>query len=738
MLSKSYPNLRGIKNYLTAPEQKKYRLLERLLRNRFSTEELEAVNQAFIYGLEAHNDSYRASGEPYIVHPLEVAIILAHTQLDCPTIVAAILHDVIEDTQVQSKDIENIFGQEILIMVDGLSKLDRLNFKSPHEAQRANYSKMFIAMANDIRLVFIKIADRLHNMRTIKFVNPAKAQRIALESLNIYVPLAIRLGMDEIRRELENICFKTLYPYRFKVLSARLEKTALTSKKILAKIADYTHTKLSDMEIESQIDTRTKSCYSCHVKMKEKNLKFKEINDINAMRIIVDTVDQCYRALGVIHTHYSPVPGKFKDYIAVAKFNGYQSLHTTIHVKDGIHLEVQIRTNEMHHFSKSGIAAHWMYKTNVEIREKAISQANAWIDTLASIARQPEKIRSEMMLNLDSEDDIYVFSKDNDPICLPANATVLDFAYAIHTDVGHSCIGAYVDKREAPLYATLRNGQSVSIIRHGNKATPDPNRLNYVYTNRARVAIIGQLNQLSTAESIALGESALNKSLRDYHLHLNQPAITKKIEVYAQELSYQSSEDLFQDIGLGNRLPQISAGAIADMVGASKRLDHTVKNALNSAYIHSPAIYGAQGMPFRFGECCYPIPDDEIVGIKTRIQGLIIHRKRCAHIPTSASKGFEILDKIAWGGAASSANYRCGINIIALDQKGALARISAAISNMDVNIVTVRLHQQTIEQSLDNQVLIPFVLDVNHRNTLARIIRSLHRIDIVQGVQRFQ
>ena len=711
--------------FVSPPEIRKFRALDRLLRRQFSEEELARVHDAFIYGHEAHINSYRASGEPYITHPLEVAVILAQMKMDCPTIVAAILHDVLEDTEVKRDDIESKFGEEISTMVDGLSKLDRLNFKSPNEALRASYSKMFIAMARDIRLVFIKLADRLHNLRTLGFVAKRKQERIANETLNLYVPLATRLGMHRLRLEMEDLCLKALHPFRYKVIAEKLADATRQSRKLLKETRDFLCKRLAEYGIEAEIIGRTKSVYSCHLKMRDKRLRFDEINDINAMRIIVGSVNDCYCTLGVVHNNYAPIPGKFKDYIASSKFNGYQSLHTTVHTSANSNLEVQIRTTDMDRFAESGIASYWMYKVNVDVKSKAIAQANAWISALAEMGSQGSQADGALSMDLFDEDDIFVFSPNNDTVCLPRHATALDFAYAIHTEIGHSSVSALIDKRPAPLHTALHSGQTVAIITNERKSTPNPNRLNYVRTLRARNAILQQLNQVSRQYSVMLGHDLLAASLRQHRLSLSKKAVQAALDSYVKTCGYESRDELFRDIGLGNRLSQLSARSLADMVGAG-----AVEPALPESADHT--IKGIEGLNYHLSKCCQPIPDDAIVGVQSRGHGLVIHRSKCGNVSKLQARNPELCVDLLWGERQEGKLFRCTIRVIALDQKGALARISTAVADMNVNIVSVVLK----EKAYGEYVTIPFLIEVADRGNLARIIRGVRRIDVVRNVAR--
>ncbi|MCA8836503.1 MAG: RelA/SpoT family protein [Proteobacteria bacterium] len=730
--------LRKLGGFLSAPEIRKFRALDRVLKKQFSRAELDLVQSAFLYGHEAHTDSFRASGEPYITHPLEVAAILAQMKMDCPTIVAAILHDVIEDTDIQREDIEEKFGAEISMMVDGLSKLDRLHFKSPNDALRASYSKMFIAMARDIRLVFIKLADRLHNLRTISFVSRNKQERIALETLNLYVPLATRLGMHRVRHELEDMCLQTLHPFRYRVISEKLAHVTRRSRSLFKRTSEFIKRQMREYQIESDIKSRTKSVFGCHMKMQDKRLKFDEINDINAMRIIVSTTDACYRTLGVIHTNFAPVPGKFKDYIAVSKFNGYQSLHTTVHITAATFMEMQIRTPEMDRFADGGIASYWMYKVNLDVKTKAIAQANAWISSLAELPTQPGKPGGDLSLSLSAEDDIYVFSKDSDTVCLPREATALDFAYAIHTEIGHSSISAIIDKRAVPLHTPLQSGQTVAIVHNKRKATPDPTRLNYVRTHKARSAILQQLNQISYQHSVMLGRDLLNNSLRQHHLSLRQEATAQALEAYVQSCGYDKLEALYRDIALGNRVAQLCARSLAEMAGGCVASPAPSQQGLDCS------IKGIEGLNYHLSHCCHPIPNDDIVGVQTRGQGLVIHRTKCTNFSKFQDRNPELIVGLEWGdsdedNASKQDNngkqkklYRTSIRVTATDQKGALARISTAIADMNINIVSVVLKERTF----GDFVTIPLLIEVDHRDTLARVIRGLRRIDVVRSVGR--
>ncbi|HEY9147632.1 MAG TPA: RelA/SpoT family protein, partial [Gammaproteobacteria bacterium] len=538
-----------------------------MLEEYLEDEQVRAVYQAYLFGAEAHEGQRRMSGEPYIYHPLAVARILAEMYLDHETIIAAILHDVIEDTPTAKEQLAERFGQEIAELVDGVSKLTHIEFESKAQAQAENFRKMMLAMVQDMRVILIKLADRLHNMRTLGVMRPDKKRRIAKETLEIYVPIATRLGLNRMRLELEDLGFASYYPNRARVLAEAVKKARGNRREVIQKIQSAIQERLRQEEMPGDICGREKHLYSIYRKMRNKHLAFSDVMDVFAFRIVVDKVDTCYRVLGAIHNLYKPVPGKFKDYIAIPKANGYQSLHTALLTPYGFPIEVQIRTVDMETVAEAGIASHWQYKTGTDSSSIAHIRAREWLKNLLEL-QQHAGDSLEFLENVKVDlfpDEVYVFTPTGDIMELPRGATAVDFAYSVHTDVGNSCVAAKIDRRLAPLHTELRNGQTLEIITSPG-ARPNPTWLNFVVTGKARATIRNYLKNMQQEESVALGRRLLERALSD--VQLSRESITEaQLETLLQEYSLESEEELLEQIGLGNRMAPLVARALSADVG---------------------------------------------------------------------------------------------------------------------------------------------------------------------------
>ncbi|MEF3194014.1 MAG: RelA/SpoT family protein, partial [Halothiobacillaceae bacterium] len=592
---------------------------------------IERVAQAYVFAAQAHEGQLRVSGEPYITHPVAVACILAGLRLDEKTIIAALLHDVIEDTPTARDQIAAEYGDEVAHLVDGVSKLDQIRFKSKAEQQAANFRKMIMAMVKDVRVILIKLADRLHNMRTLGVMRPDKRRRIARETLEIYTPIAQRLGLNSLRHELEDLGFQAMYPLRYRVLEAAVRKARGNRREVMQKIEDAFKARLAEEGIRAEVQAREKRLYSIYRKMAQKHLPFEEVFDVFAVRIVVENVDTAYRVLGVAHNLYKPLPGRFKDYIAIPKANGYQSLHTVLFGPHGIPLEVQIRTREMHQFAESGIAAHWLYKATGDASNTAQARVREWLRELLEIQRQagnPQEFLENVKVDL-FPDEVYVFTPMGEIMELPRGATPVDFAYAVHTGVGNTCVACKIDRQFAPLSSTLQNGQTVEIITAPG-ATPNPNWLSFVVTARARTHIRSFLKRMREEEAVQLGRRLLDKSLNQFGSELDRIS-PERLKACVAEYHYASLDELYREIGLGNRL----ASLVARWLTA---VDETMGGE-NCGGSQPPLVLsGAEGMVVSFAKCCHPLPGDEVVGFASTGRGIVVHRRQCKNIAELASQ----------------------------------------------------------------------------------------------------
>jgi len=592
-----------------------------------NAQQVTAVADAYLLAANAHKGQKRRTGEDYITHPLAVARILCDMRMDHESIMAAMLHDVLEDTKTTKAMLTEQFGPAVAELVDGVSKLTQIKFENRAEAQAENFRKMLLAMSRDIRVILVKLADRLHNMRTLGVLPVEKRRRIARETLEIYAPIANRLGMNNFRIEFEDLGFSTLFPLRSRALKESIRKARGNRKEIMRMIETTLRQGLQKENFPPDaVRGREKHLYSIYKKMRTKHVSFSQIMDFYAFRILVDDVSSCYRALGLIHQLYKPVPGRFKDYVAIPKANGYQSLHTTLFGPYGVPIEIQIRTHEMHHMAEQGIAAHWLYKSPESSITEAQASARNWLKNLLDMQKSAGN-SIEFMQNVKIDlfpDEVYVFTPKGDIMELPAGATVIDFAYAVHTDVGNSCVAARVDRQVAPLSRILENGQTVEITAHP-QARPNPAWLSFVVSGKARSNIRHFLKNQQRTESIILGERLLNAALADHQLELK--AISPgAIQQLLHEIALQSLDELLADIGMGNRTGVLVARRLRELQGIKfKRADLTKEPAPSSPLL----IKGTEGMVVSFAKCCWPIPGDPIIGVVGSGQGLTIHTEGC-------------------------------------------------------------------------------------------------------------
>ena len=684
------------------------------------------IRTAFEFGARAHAGQTRKSGEPYISHPIAVAHILADLRMDESTLVAAILHDVIEDTEIAHDEIVAEFGEEVAHLVDGVSKLAQIRFKSKAEAQAANFRKMMMAMVEDVRVILIKLADRLHNMRTLGVMRPDKRRRIARETLDIYTPIANRLGLNAIRHELEDLGFAALYPLRHRVVSEAVRRARGNRKEIVAGIQERFEQRFNHENLAADTLAREKRPYSIYRKMRSKHLSFHEVFDVFAVRVLVDSVDDCYRALGIVHNLYKPLPGRFKDYIAIPKANGYQSLHTILFGPHGIPLEVQIRTHEMHQFAESGIAAHWLYKSQGDHGSVTQTRAREWLRDLLEIqqkAGNPQEFLESVKVDL-FPDEVYVFTPMGEIIELPRRATAVDFAYAIHTDVGNTCVGCKIDRRFAPLSTPLESGQTVEVITAPG-AAPNPSWLSFVVTARARASIRAHLKHLQDAEAIRLGHRLLTKAMTAQGQDIDEIDEARLDEIL-QEYHHESFSDLLREIGLGNRMAPLVVRLLEAEAG-NGGLDETV--AGGSPRQAPVIISGTEGLVVSFAKCCHPVPGDAVVGFLSTGRGIVVHRQGCSNA-SDAGEHPERWLAVDWT-TEPSGEYQSQISIQANNVRGGLARIAAAVSDAGSDIDDVRFDDRDV-----NLTIIEVIVRVTDRTHLARVMRSIKQLRDVVRVSR--
>ena len=690
-------------------------------------DQVKKVRRAYSFSAKAHEGQHRLSGEPYIQHPLEVARILAGMHMDHQTLVAAILHDVIEDTATAKEQIKREFGKGVAELVDGVSKLKQIEFDSYAEAQAHNFRKMLMAVAHDIRVILVKLADRLHNMRTLGALPPKKRRLIARETLEIYAPIAQRLGMNSIRLELEELGFAALHPMRHRVLSEQVKKARGHRKEIVNKIKNALKRRLQQEKLPAEIIGREKHLYGIYKKMRNKGLSFAEVFDVYAFRIIVDTVDTCYRVLGAVHNLYKPVPGKFKDYIAIPKANGYQSLHTVLFGPYGVSIEVQIRTKEMDDVGEAGIAAHWLYKSGEGEKTTAHKRAREWLRGILEIqqtAGNPEEFLEHVKVDL-FPDEVYVFTPKGDIIELPRGATAVDLAYTIHTDVGNTCVGARIDRRLAPLSTPLSTGQSVEIITAPG-AKPNPVWLKFVVTAKARSTIRHYLKNLKHDEAIALGKRMLNLELKNFSLSFDDIS-PRQLATALKSFNLNDKNELLEDLGLGKRM----APLVARHLAPSPREPWKLPWKRSSASARPLFIKGTEGMVVSFPKCCYPIPGDPILGFASAGRGIVVHHQSCKNV-AEYRKEPEKWVNVEWETQVDR-DFPAAIRMNVTNQRGVLATVAAAIADEGANIENVEMQDRD-----DRYIRLSFVIAVRDRNHLARVMHKVRGVKHVSGINRAQ
>lgn len=692
-----------------------------------STDEVEKVLAAYYYAESAHEGQYRRTGDPYISHPLAVADILADMRMDHQTLIAALLHDVIEDTQVAKYNLVEAFDSEVERLVDGVSKLSTI-FSSQAEAQAKNFQKMALASAKDIRIIIIKFADRLHNMRTLSVMPPEKRRRIAKETLDFYAPIAGRLGMDDMRVMLEDLSFSSLYPMRSSCLEKAVKQArGPTRRGTIDKIAGHIKKALKDGGIKAKVFGREKHLYSIYNKMKMQKTAFRELTDVLAFRIIVDKVDTCYRAVGIIHNLFRPVPDTFSDYIAIPKNNGYQSIHTCIMMPGSdMPIEVQIRTHAMEEVAANGIAGHWMYKYGDQSSLGTQAKVRAWVRDMLELQRRTnspiefiDHLREDLFQN-----EIYVFTPQGEILELPRDATPVDYAYAISTQLGYKCVGCRVDRLPVPLSTPLKNGQKVEIITSEN-ATPRTEWLSFVVTARARSAIRYALRHLKRTDAIAFGRELLCASLEVLNLHLDQiPQASLKQAL--EQLRLKNLDELLLNIGIGDYLPHLAARTIATGINSNLAEDDETISLERAGPV---TIRGTEGVVVTYARCCNPIPGDVVIGHTQKSAGINIHVATCKSI-TKMRHNHPHIYPVRWAGQTKG-EFRAVLHVHSRRQKAAIAEMAAAAASAQAMLSEIRTQEQDV--GIANTEII---LGVRDRDQLAQVIRKLRQIKDVIHIQR--
>ena len=685
--------------------------------------QVNLVRRAYFYAAEAHDGQNRRTGEAYVTHPLAVAGILQEMHMDHQSLMAAMLHDVIEDTGITREAIAGQFGETVANLVDGVSKLNKLNFSTQAEVQAENFQKMALAMAKDIRVILVKLADRLHNMRTLDVLATDKRRRIAKETVDIYAPIANRLGMHNIRVEFEELSFQMLYPMRAPLIEAAVKSVSGHRKELVSQVQTALVACLQREGMPGRVVGREKHLFSIYQKMKQKGKSFREITDVFAFRIITDSVDTCYRILGAVHSLYKPVPGKFKDYIAIPKTNGYQSLHTTLFGMHGVPIEIQIRTEEMESMANNGIAAHWLYKSSDDRPNQSHIRARQWVQDLLEMQKQAgnslefiEHVKTDLF-----PDEIYVFTPKGTIMELPAGSTAVDFAYAVHTDVGNSCVACRINRRLAPLSQPLQSGQTVEIIASGTQ--PNPAWLSFVVTGKARSNIRHFLKNQRRSEAISLGRRLLNKTLSSFGYHLsNIPK--EKVGGLLEETNFEVLDDLLEDIGLGNRMAFIVARRLIPSEEGAK-----APSSPSAPGDTSLAIRGSEGLLMTYAKCCHPIPGDPIVGYVSAGRGMIVHTENCNNVAEIRNDPKKYVS-LRWDPSVEG-EFTVELRVEVEHQRGIIATIANAVTGSEANIEKMTTTDKDAQFSTVN-----LTLAVRNRIHLARVMKRLRILKSVTRVTR--
>ena len=683
--------------------------------------QLEQVKKAFFYASYAHSGQFRSSGDPYVSHPIAVAKILADFKMDGDCLTAAILHDVIEDSGIPKSYLKNEFNVDVANLVDGVSKLDKISLTSKQEEQAENFQKMLLAMSKDIRVIVLKLADRLHNMRTLKYLNKDKQKRIATETLEIYAPIAHRLGMHQFYRELEDLAFEVIHPYKNKVLKNAIKKNTKGRKKILNKIESSIKEKLNEYELNSQVNGRIKHLYGIFKKMKTQTKSLDQVLDVYAFKITTNSVMDCYKALGILHNSFKPIEGRFKDYIAIPKSNSYQSIHTGIITFDGLPIEVQIRTNEMDELAEYGIAAHWIYKTGNK-ENPAQVRAKRWVNTLMEVKKNVDDPQDfiEIVKTGLVPNEIYVFTPKGDIIELPKGSTPIDFAFAVHSDIGIHCRGCRINKNLAPINVPLESGQTISIITD-NVPQANSSWLEFVRTSRARSSIRNNLKDLKLSKARKFGKSILEQALAPHEIKLRNIPKNRMDKLLAS-INVKSVRELLEEIGSGKRSSLVVAHQIIQF------LDFDQSDLIELSNIQ---ISGSEGLVISYATCCRPIPGDNIIAHFSNTKGIVIHTERCKNI-RSIRKDPALCAQVNWDEKVEG-DFAVEIKVLSEDKPGLLAEISTVISNYQANIESFKT-----DAPIGNSIQMHIVMNVTDRDHLARIMRKLRRLSPVLSVFRLQ
>jgi len=683
--------------------------------------QLEQVKKAYFYASNAHLGQFRSSGDPYVSHPIAVAKILADFKMDEDCLTAAILHDVIEDSGIPKSYLKNEFNIDVANLVDGVSKLDKISLASKQEEQAENFQKMLLAMSKDIRVIVLKLADRLHNMRTLKFLDEEKQKRIAVETLEIYAPIAHRLGMHQFYRELEDLAFEVVHPFRNKVLQSAISKNTKGRKKILNKIESSIKEKLDEYELNSQVTGRRKHLYGIFKKMKAQSKSLDQVLDVYAFKITTNSVMDCYKALGILHNSFKPIEGRFKDYIAIPKSNSYQSIHTGIITFDGLPIEVQIRTNDMDELAEYGVAAHWIYKTGSK-ENPAQVRAKRWVNTLMEVRKNVDDPQDfiEIVKTGLVPNEIYVFTPKGDIIELPKGSTPIDFAFAVHSDIGIHCRGCRINKNLAPINVPLESGQSISIITD-KIPQANPSWLDVVRTSRARSSIRSVLKDLKISKARKFGKSILEQALAPHEIKLrNIPK--NRMEKLLSSINVKSVRQLLEEIGSGKRSSLVVAHQIIQF------LDFDQTDLIEFSNIQ---ISGSEGLVISYAPCCRPIPGDNIIAHFSNTKGIVIHTERCKNI-RPIRKDPALCAQVNWDEKVEG-DFSVEIKVLSEDKPGLLAEISTVISNYQANIESFKT-----DSPIGNSIQMHIIMNVIDRDHLARIMRKLRRLSTVLSVFRVQ
>ena len=683
--------------------------------------QLEQVKKAYFYASNAHLGQFRSSGDPYVSHPIAVAKILADFKMDEDCLTAAILHDVIEDSGIPKSYLKNEFNIDVANLVDGVSKLDKISLASKQEEQAENFQKMLLAMSKDIRVIVLKLADRLHNMRTLRFLDEEKQKRIAVETLEIYAPIAHRLGMHQFYRELEDLAFEVVHPFRNKVLQSAISKNTKGRKKILNKIESSIKEKLDEYELNSQVTGRRKHLYGIFKKMKAQSKSLDQVLDVYAFKITTNSVMDCYKALGILHNSFKPIEGRFKDYIAIPKSNSYQSIHTGIITFDGLPIEVQIRTNDMDELAEYGVAAHWIYKTGSK-ENPAQVRAKRWVNTLMEVRKNVDDPQDfiEIVKTGLVPNEIYVFTPKGDIIELPKGSTPIDFAFAVHSDIGIHCRGCRINKNLAPINVPLESGQTISIITD-KIPQANPSWLDVVRTSRARSSIRSVLKDLKISKARKFGKSILEQALAPHEIKLrNIPK--NRMEKLLSSINVKSVRQLLEEIGSGKRSSLVVAHQIIQF------LDFDQTDLIEFSNIQ---ISGSEGLVISYAPCCRPIPGDNIIAHFSNTKGIVIHTERCKNI-RPIRKDPALCAQVNWDEKVEG-DFSVEIKVLSEDKPGLLAEISTVISNYQANIESFKT-----DSPIGNSIQMHIIMNVIDRDHLARIMRKLRRLSTVLSVFRVQ